>query len=1218
MNEGLFTAYQGLAPWEELLKHIQDEAVTACVGMTEGERPFLAAALWVRTRRPVVMLAPTELIAQKQAQDLNRLLGGGAAVLPAREIQFSRAAASQESTWQRLQALGDLLTGDVHILCLSIESLLDRLPPVELFRESTLSLKEGESFPPERLLQRLLQCGYERVSMVEGRGQCAMRGAILDVFPPAEAEALRIEFFDDEIDSIRRFDCVSQRSIARIKAVRLGPAAECLLMDLGAAAERFQKAIETKPEIVEEMPFVEPVTEGDSQGDIASLDAFLASLDGLEEEVLPGEEKPLFKERDLSYKRHLDDVERIRAGYPLRTGPMWMNVLCEKTTSVLSYFENPIVLCDRPDQWQARIKARTDAFSQAYEEAWRRGDAFDAQKELLCRYDELLPRISRGGAVVLSELRAGLGQLLPTATVEFASAPVMPYQSRLEPLVKDIQSWKEQGCAILLFTGGEARAKRLKRALEEQGQPCVYAEELSANLIAREVILLPVAYSKGFLHPAARLCAVSDADIYGTAYQRARKKQNAGERIASFTDLKVGDYVVHDFHGVGIYQGIVQMADEGVKRDFLLVHYAGNDKLYVPTDQFDRVQKFIGAEHSAPKLNKLGGVEWGRQKGKVKAGLKKLAFDLAELYAKRQQPNGYAFSRENPWQQEFEDVFPYELTQDQQQSVGEIQGDMESGRNMDRLLCGDVGYGKTEVALRAAFKAVVEGKQVAILAPTTILVQQHFHTIQKRFSGFPVTCEMLSRFRSPKEQRQILARLKAGDIDLVVGTHRLLAKDVQFKDLGLLIVDEEQRFGVSHKESIKHFKNRVDVLTLSATPIPRTLHMSMSGIRDMSLLETPPEERLPVKTYVLEYSDDILRDAIRRELARGGQVYFLYNRVRSIEQMFTRLKTLVPEARVGIAHGQMRESALEDIMLDFYAGAYDVLLCTTIIESGLDVPQANTLIVFDADRFGLSQLYQIRGRVGRSNRQAYAYFTTRQNKLLSETAEKRLSAIREFTEFGAGYRIAMRDLEIRGAGDVLGPQQHGHLSAVGYDMYLKLMEQAVGEVQGMEETPELDTRMELHIDAFLPEEYVPSELLRVEIYKRIAMIEEEAGRMDIEEELIDRFGDIPEPVVNLTRIAELRAITRRLGISHLQLKSDGVHLRLDGKYMPAPELLFFALQEADARLVFHAKRFPEIWLKQRELTPQEALPLCIGLLGKVLKSLRQKQEESKESFAETV
>lgn len=1214
MNEGLFSALSGLAEWKELLNQMHPASCTAVYGMAEGERPFLAAALFYKTRRPVLLVSPTELTAQKQAQDINRLLGGGAGALSARELQFSRAASSRESTWQRLHVLEDVLNGQIKILCVSAESLCDRLPPATLMRAACLRVAEGERHPPEALMEKLLCHGYERVPMVEGPGQCAMRGSILDLFPPSDSDALRIEFFDDEIDSIRRFDCISQRSIARVKDALLSPATECLLSNPQAASERLRAAIEAAATPAAATP-VRKMPKTDALDALPSLDDFLSALDVLEGENLPQAEHdgdaPLAHERDQSYRRHLDDCARVAAGYPPRTAPMWMNVLCEQTVGIEDYLPNGIVLCDQPEQWQNRISVRQSAFIQEFEDAWRRGDSFEAQKGLLYPYDELISLLQPQTCVTLSDMKKGMGQFSPTAFVELASKPVMPYQSRLEPLCHDIADWREQGFCIVLLTGGEARGQRLKRALAEQGVQAIYCEELNGNLISREVLLLPITYAKGFVHAGAKLAVVSDSDLYGTAYQRARKKTSAGERIASFTDLKTGDYVVHDLHGVGLYQGIVKMSSDGITRDYLLIQYAGNDKLYVPTDQFDRVQKFIGAEHSAPKLNKLGGAEWQRQKSKVKAGLQKLAFDLAELYAKRLQQNGYQFSHENPWQNEFEDAFPYELTPDQQQSVADIEADMESRRNMDRLLCGDVGYGKTEVALRAAFKAVVEGKQVALLAPTTILVQQHYNTIKKRFGGFPCSCEMLSRFRSPKEQKEILSKLKAGTIDFIVGTHRLLAKDVQFRDLGLLIVDEEQRFGVNHKESIKHLKSRVDVLTLSATPIPRTLHMSMTGIRDMSVLETPPEERLPVKTHVLEYDDSLIRDAIRRELARGGQVYFLYNRVRSIEQMYGRLQALVPEARIGIAHGQMRENALEDVMLDFYAGAYDVLLCTTIIESGLDVPQANTLIVFDAERFGLSQLYQIRGRVGRSNRQAYAYFTVRQNKVLSETAEKRLSAIREFTEFGAGYRIAMRDLEIRGAGDVLGPEQHGHLSTVGYDMYLKLMEQAVGEVQGREETPELDTRVELRIDAYLPDDYIDRELLRVEIYKRIAMIEDEATRLDIEEELIDRFGDIPLPVENLMRIAQLRAITRRLGISHLQLKADGLHLRMEEQFLPDPMRLLTALQNTDARLVFIPKQPPELLIRQSGLTPEDALRLAIDLLGRVHSDVRRQTEEQK-------
>ena len=1211
MNEGLFTAYQGMQQWEQLLQRLQPGDCTAVCEIPEGERPFLAAALRWQTGRPVVLVTAGELNAQRHAQDIERLTGLSCAVLPPRDIQFSRAAMSRESTWQRLSVLDAMAAGKVQVLCLSVEALLDRCAPVKRFRQAVLSLAEGERHPPEQLMQTLIASGYERVAMVEGQGQCAMRGSILDVFPANAPDALRIEFFDDEIDSLRRFDCISQRSIARVKSARIAPATECLIDDPAAAAKRLKAALSAGVGHMMQPDDAVPLSDKQAPDGLGSLDSFLSGLDALEmtEDTLKtGDAAPArqqVSEMELGWKRHLDDVDRVAAGQTIRTAPMWMNVLLTDTTLATDYLTQPIVLLDRPDQFAGRLKAAEDSFVEDFDDACLRGDAFDAQKGLRFSYDEALADWRLRPCVCLSDVIATYGRLNPSQAIAFGASPAMPYQSRLEPLAQDIGKWRESGYTIVLLTGGEARGQRLQRALEDQKVYAAYCQRLDGNLIQREVLMLPVAYQKGFVHPAAKLALLSDSDIYGTAYQRARKKQTAGERIASFTDLKPGDYVVHDLHGVGIFKGIVQLSSDGAKRDYLLIQYAGTDKLYVPTDQFDRVTKFIGAEHSLPKLNRLGGGEWEKQKSKVKAGLKKLAFDLAELYAKRARNTGYAFSHDNPWQQEFEDMFPYELTEDQQKSVAQIEADMESPRNMDRLLCGDVGYGKTEVALRAAFKAVVDGKQVAILAPTTILVQQHYNTIKKRFSGFPVRFDMLSRFRTAKEQKEIVRKLGAGELDLVIGTHRLLNKDVTYKDLGLLIVDEEQRFGVAHKESIQHMKTRVDVLTLSATPIPRTLHMSMVGIRDMSLLETPPEERLPVKTYVMEYDDVLIREAIRRELARGGQVYFLYNRVRSIEQMQERLKLLVPEARIGVAHGQMREHALEDIMLDFYAGAYDVLLCTTIVESGLDVPDANTLIVFDADRFGLSQLYQIRGRVGRSSRQAYAYFTIRQNKMLSETADQRLSAIREFTEFGAGYRIAMRDLEIRGAGDVLGPQQSGHLSTVGYDMYVKLIEQAVSEVQGVETTPEVDTRVELKLDAYLPEDYVPDEKLRVEIYKRIAMIQDEAGRMEIEEELIDRFGDVPKPVETLMRIAQLRGVTRLLGVSHLFLRPDGVHMRLDEKAMPDPGLLFEALQRADSRLRFSVGKTPELVLKQRGMCDESALETCMVVMNDVHKELEK-------------
>ena len=668
----------------------------------------------------MLLVAPTELIAQRQAQDVERLTGEGCAVLPARDVQFSRAAMSRESAWQRLSVLDGLCAGRIKVLCASVDALLDRCAPPARFQSAAITLSEGSRFPPDRLMDALIRGGYERVPMVEGRGQCAMRGAIVDVFPANAADALRIEFFDDEIDSLRRFDCISQRSIARVKGVRIAPATECLVADAQAASDRLKSALEKG--VGHAMESAAPVHAAPRPDGLDSLDDFLTGLDALEgtEDLLaqpqgdaradarPGEAGA---EARAAWRRHLDDVDRVRAGQVMRTAPMWMNVLVDDTALVTAYLGDPIVLLDRPDQYQARLRASASAFAEAYEDARLRGDAFDAQKELRFTYEDLLEDFKARPAVCLSDAVGTFGRFAPGEAIAFGSKPSMPYQSRLGPLCQDIAKWKQEGACVVLLTGGEARGRRLQTALAAQNMPASYCATLDGNLIAREVLLLPVSYTKGFVNLPAGLCVISDSDIYGTAYQRARKKQTAGERIASFTDLKAGDYVVHDLHGVGLFKGVVQLENDGARRDYLLIQYAGNDKLYVPADQFDRVTKFIGAENAAPKLNRLGGQEWERQKTKVKSGLKKLAFDLAELYARRSKETGYAFSHDNPWQQEFEDMFPYELTEDQQKSVAQIEADMESPRNMDRLLCGDVGYGKTEVALRAAFKAVVEGKQ---------------------------------------------------------------------------------------------------------------------------------------------------------------------------------------------------------------------------------------------------------------------------------------------------------------------------------------------------------------------------------------------------------------------------------------------------------------------------------------------------------------------------
>ena len=1205
MQQALFSVLKGSASFQELLEGIKKEQVVSVYGLSEGQRAYLAAALHWATGRQVLLVLNNELAATRSAEDVAQLLNGRCASLPAQELEFGRGASSHESAWRRLETLHRVLGGDLAVLCASAEALMNRQIPAQIFREATLRLIPGDRIMPQDLIERLVKNGYERVNMVEGKGQCALRGAIVDVYPPSEPNALRMEFFDDEVDSVRTFDCITQRSLQKLKEAVLPPAAEILVagIDCKAAAQRMraslQKRAEEKeaPVLYDDLP---PLPE-DDEDDLPSF------FEESTPKAKPIPVQPGTALERLTSQSH-DDADRLESSYPFRRMQNWVHVLYPETVSLVQWLPEAIILLDQPDQLQDRIAGRTMHFQEDFKTALERGEAVAAQAELLFDYSQVLTHLNRRTIVTLSDFLRGMGTFKPQKLIEMNGVGVHTYQSNLKDLAEDLSKWREEGYCTALLTGGTARGKRLEKALSEMSVPAVFTETLENNLIIGEVLLLPMTLSKGFVWPEAKLALVADSDIYGAGYRKARTRRNTGERIAAFTDLNVGDYVVHETHGVGIYQGTIRLQSEGTDRDYLYIQYQGNDKLYVPTDQLDRVQRFIGSQGQAPKLNKLGGGEWQRQKAKVKAGIKAMAFDLVKLYGMRQAQKGHAFSKDTPWQRQFEDNFPYELTPDQQQSIFDITRDMESTINMDRLLCGDVGYGKTEVALRAAFKAVMDNKQVAFLAPTTILAQQHYNTILKRFSGFPVNGDVLSRFRLPKEQKEVLEKLKEGKIDIIVGTHRLLNKDVVFKDLGLLIVDEEQRFGVAHKEIIKNMKTTVDVLTLSATPIPRTLHMSMVGIRDMSLLETPPEERFPVQTHVLEYADGLIRDAILRELSRGGQVYFLYNRVRSIEQFYARLKQLVPEARVAVAHGQMKENALEDVMMDFYDGTYDVLLCTTIIESGLDIPTANTLIVFDADRFGLSQLYQLRGRVGRSNRQAYAYFTVRPDRMVSETAQKRLAAIREFTEFGAGFRIAMRDLEIRGSGNILGPEQHGHLSAVGYDMYCKLIEETVREVRGEQGIipSDLETRIELKVNAFLPADYVPDDRQRMEIYKRISMLEDRAAREDIEEELLDRFGEAPEAVVSLLDIAHLKALCGKLGIVHVAHKAFTLMMRLDERYVPELSKFFEALQQTDKRLVFSAtKSAPALHLKDPKLTVEEMLPLAVKLLEKVVTYLNQ-------------
>ena len=1183
-----------------------------------GVNATLAAVLACRTAaagKRTLLVTENDLKASRAADDV-RQLTGACAFLPGGEIDLTRAAGSLESSWRRLEALSAVCEGSVRVLCTGAEAMAQRMGRPEPFRALCMTIRRGDTVSPALLTERLCRMGYERVGMVEGKGQFALRGSILDVYPPALSQGVRIEFFDDEVDSLREFDCISQRSLGSTEQLLLTPACEALLeeAEYPEAAGRMREAVNRMPgsREEEEVPWVDslPPLPEDEEDDAELFDRAVAPA--LREARYRAAETG---EADRRISRLRSDADSLEAGIPFRRMRSWITVLTEKTGTVCDWFRPEIILLCEPDRQRTRIEERRAGFAEDLASAMARSEAVREQETLLTDWAGVMKETAGVPRGVLTEMLLGLGGICPDTVIDTEAAGIPGYGGQIRTLKNDLSTWRVAGYRITLLSGGSSRGKRLEESLRELGERAVFSEEARESAPG-EAVILPMTLRCGFVLKKCGAVVVSDADIWGEGYRKSKSRKHSGERISTFTDLKVGDYVVHEDHGVGIYRGITRIQSEGTWRDYLLIQYDGHDKLYVPVEQLERVQRYIGNPNQAPKLNRLGGGEWARQKNKVREGLKTLAFDLKALYAERSQNTGYAFGPDTAWQREFEDEFPWELTPDQAQSVREITEDMESHRNMDRLLCGDVGYGKTEVSLRAAFKAIAENKQAALLAPTTILVQQHYNTVVKRFQHTGARVDYLSRFRTPKEQKEVLARLASGETDIIIGTHRLLAKDVKFKDLGLLIVDEEQRFGVAHKEAIKNMKRQVDVLTLSATPIPRTLHMSMTGIRDMSVLETPPEERIPVQTVVTEYSDALVRDAIIREIGRGGQIYFLYNRVRSIERFYERLRALVPEARIGVAHGQMREHQLEDVMMDFYAGSYDVLLCTTIIENGLDVPSANTLIVFDAERLGLSQLYQLRGRVGRGNRQAYAYFTVRTDHILTESAQQRLSAIREFTEFGAGFRIAMRDLEIRGAGNILGPEQHGHLAAVGYDMYCRLMEETLNEVQGRRETRALETRVDLRADAFLPTEYVTEEKQRMEMYKRIASITTDEERADVTDELIDRYGELPPVVSTLLDVSQLRALCNRIGVSTVGRGKEGLIMKLDERYVPDAGVFLQAIAETDGRLALTARMPCRLIWKAEAGKDEELISEGLKMMRKLWKRIEELSEEKQQTEAE--
>ncbi len=1227
----LFAPLDELTDFAALTGALARGGVFAAYGPDDTQRAHFLSAIWRKTGRPLLILTPTDMNAQRTAEDMNALLGGGCAFLPARDVSFLKtAAASRELSMRRIEALGAAATGELRVLVVPVDALSHRLMPKARFQERILSLDESMRMQPNEMIERLVDAGYERVQLVEGRGQCALRGGILDVYPVGEPNALRVEFFDDEIDSIRSFDVMTQRSISRVTSARIYPADEMLPTgdECIKAAHELERMLRTRGSTLETEDRQRQI---EREFDLTPVEDFLQlAYENAENDELPefGElamkqpkkrepPKKALAERVLPPKNALErnfraTLDALETGRRAEGFDALIPVLLKYSDTAADYLDDPIIVFDQPERLRERCENRALEFREQYVAALERDEALPAQGELLLSYDELLARFSRHTELVMDPFMRTERDFQPQGLYKFECRNATGYQTNVRELAHDLKRMSSEGWRIALLAGGVARGQRLENALAGFEVKARYAEEIPQELLPGEPMIFPLGIGRGFLYPQAKLMVVSESDVYGLSRQKSRARAKTGEKLSAFTELKIGDYVVHENHGIGQYMGTIRLASEGTYRDFLHIRYSGTDKLYVPTDQLDRVQKYIGSEGEAPKLNKLSGGEWQRQKAKVKNSIREIAGELLKLYAHREATPGHPFDTDTPWQREFEDSFPFEETPDQLTAIEEIKRDMEKPKIMDRLLCGDVGYGKTEVALRGIFKAVMGGKQAALLAPTTILVQQHYATMMNRFHGFPVRIETLSRFKTAAEQKKVITDLKNGELDVVIGTHRLLAKDIGFKDLGLLVVDEEQRFGVAHKEAIKKLKRSVDVLTLTATPIPRTLHMSMVGIRDMSLLQSPPEERYPVQTYVVEYSDGLVRDAILRELSRGGQVYVLYNRVQTIEIMYSRLKKLVPEARIAVGHGQMREHALEDVMLDFYEGKFDVLLCTTIIEAGLDVPRANTLIVCDADRFGLAQLYQLRGRVGRSNRLAYAYLTVNPSKVLTETADKRLSAIREFTEFGSGFRVAMRDLEIRGAGNLLGSEQSGFMASVGYDLYVKMIEETVAEMRGDASQGDIDARVDVKIDAYLPQEYVSNDILRVEMYKKIASVRTDADKDDLVEELIDRFGDPNRPVMNLISIARMKNLCGRIGIDLVTVRGDQIHMRFSITADIDLMKVLAAAKRQENHLRFMGGNPPTlVYFDRKNMAAEELLKGAVDVMSAVVEDFLADAEEEK-------
>ena len=1142
----LLSALNDIPEYRSLLAAIDNGACPAAFsGLSAVHRAHFAAGIRQELNRPVVVVCADEGEAERMARDLAALSGEEVRTLSAREFTFHNAAVvSRQYEHRRLSTLRALAAGECPLLVCTVESILQRTIPKTLLTQAAQVLRMGERHDLGELAGTLAAAGYTRCEQVEGVGQFALRGGILDFFSPAHPKPVRVEFFGDEIDAMGLFDPDTQRRIENLGAAEILPAAEVL-------------------------PQFTP-------GGYGGL------LEGLDRLISQAKRR---KGSETLVQTLEEDRERLAASTAFPAMDRYIALIYPVMATAADYFpEDAVVVLSESPRVAERGKSYLWQLGEDAKALMERGELAGELADFARTFEELTEVLADWPVCYLDAFTSSRYPQRPRTLLNLLTKQLPSYGASLETAVSDLAHYVSDGFRTVVLVSSEQRALNLQALLREQKMTTAVDFQLHELPGYGKAVIAVGGLTAGMEYPVGRFAVLTEGQSLLGKKRRSKPVTNR-QKLGSYADLSPGDLVVHEHHGVGRFLEMTKMTVDGVQKDYVKIAYAGADVLYVPATQLDLVSKYIGSGEDAQetrKLSRLGGTDWEKAKTRAKKAVKDLAKGLIQLYAERQRQPGFAFSPDSPWMKEFEDEFEYAETDDQLRCIAEIKQDMEQARPMDRLLCGDVGYGKTEVAFRAIMKCVLDGKQAAILVPTTVLARQHYLTAKQRFAKYPVEIDVVSRFRTQAQMKDTLRRLEQGGIDLLIGTHRLFQKDVKFKDLGLLVIDEEQRFGVQHKEKLKELSKQVDVLTLSATPIPRTLNMALSGIRDMSTLEEPPMDRQPVQTYVLEHDWGVLSDAMRRELERGGQVYYLHNRVETITRTVARIKEMLGEdVAVAVAHGKMSQEELNDVMTRMSDGEVDVLVCTTIIETGIDIANANTLIIEDADHMGLAQLHQIRGRVGRSTRRAYAYLTYRRGKVLTEVASKRLGAIREFAEFGSGFKIAMRDLEIRGAGNVLGPEQSGFLLSVGYDMYLKLLEEAVLEERG--EKPERPTECaaDLSVAASIPDRYVPSPEQRMDLYRRIAAIRSEADADDVMDELIDRYGDPPRTVNNLISVALLRADAARNGISQIDQKGANLNFYLDQFDLQRVSALC-GLEKYRSRLLFSAGERPYLALRLKK------------------------------------